>query len=62
MHSRFVVYGGERLARQWQEFLLDQDALTGWRSQRLGPFGDVDVIVFYKVGDSLAGKVRDPGE
>jgi len=44
----FVVYGGNRAANFWRDWFSAQPALEGWRVQRLGPFGDVEVLVFKK--------------
>jgi hypothetical protein len=42
----FVIYGGNRVANFWRDWFLAQPALEGWRLRRLGPFGDVEVLVF----------------
>jgi hypothetical protein len=46
--DRFVIYGGDNNTHDWQLFFQGQPALAGWKSERLGPFGDVDVVLFTK--------------
>ena len=43
---RFVVYGGDVNVNWWTRFFLGQPALAGWRSRKIGPFGDVEAVVF----------------
>jgi hypothetical protein len=43
---RFVVYGGDHNVWFWREWFAARGELSGWRERRLGPFGDVDVVVF----------------
>jgi mannosyltransferase len=56
--SRFVIYGGDANAHRWQEFLSGSPALSGWRSKRLGPFADVDAVVFSAPGTVWNGTVK----
>jgi hypothetical protein len=44
--ERFALYGGDQAVRFWRGWLSARPELEGWRSRRLGPFGDVDVVVF----------------
>jgi Dolichyl-phosphate-mannose-protein mannosyltransferase len=46
--SHFLVYGWDRQVWSWRDWLARQPELAGWRSRRLGPFGDVEVILFEK--------------
>ncbi len=43
---RFVVYGWEPQVHFWRDWLGDRPELRAWRQRRLGPFADVDVVVF----------------
>ena len=44
--KRFAIYGGDHAALVWRDWFKVRPELDGWRNRRLGPFGDVDVIVF----------------
>ena len=44
--GRFVIYGGDRNVRYWRAWFAGRPELAGWRQTRLGPFGNVDVVVF----------------
>ena len=46
--DRFALYGGDQAVRFWRGWLAARPELAAWRSRRLGPFGDVDVVVFEK--------------
>ncbi len=46
--ERFALYGGDQAVRFWCGWLSARPELEAWRSRRLGPFGDVDVVVFEK--------------
>jgi hypothetical protein len=46
--ARFAIYGGDHAALVWRDWFKVRPELDGWRNRRLGPFGDVDVIVFEK--------------
>jgi hypothetical protein len=46
--SRFLVYGWDRQVLSWGNWLSEQPELSGWHKRRLGPFGDVEVILFEK--------------
>ncbi len=46
--DRFALYGGERAVKFWRDWFSARPELEAWRSKELGPFGDVDVIVFEK--------------
>lgn len=50
--DHFAVYGGDRNVLWWRDWFAARPELAGWQSRRLGPFGDVDVVVFEKVGQS----------
>jgi len=44
--KRFVIYGGDHNVWYWREWFAARPELSGWRQKRLGPFGDVDVVLF----------------
>jgi hypothetical protein len=44
--GRFVIYGGDYNVRTWRRWFQAQPALEGWESRPLGPFGDVEAVVF----------------
>ena len=44
--DRFVVYGAQLNVDWWRRFFAQRPELAGWHSQRLGGFGDVEVVVF----------------
>jgi hypothetical protein len=44
--ARFVIYGGDHNVFFWRDWFAGQTALRGWKNRRLGPFGDVDAVVF----------------
>jgi len=46
--GRFLIYRGDRNVWTWQNWFSKRDELAGWRSRRLGPFGDVEIVVFEK--------------
>ncbi len=46
--DRFVIYGGDHNVLFWRDWFAAQPDLAGWSSRRLGPFGDVDAVVFEK--------------
>jgi hypothetical protein len=46
--EKFYIYGGDINVRKWQLWFSTRQELAGWRSRRLGPFGDVDVAIFEK--------------
>lgn len=44
--GRFAIYGGQGNVRFWRKWFGARPELAGWVNQRLGPFGDVDVVLF----------------
>ena len=44
--GRFVIYGGAGQAWLWWQRLALRPELAGWKSRRLGDFGDVTVVEF----------------
>jgi hypothetical protein len=44
--KRFVIYGGDHNVLMWRDWFAAQPELAHWRNRRLGPFGDVDAVVF----------------
>jgi hypothetical protein len=47
--DRFVIYGGDHNVLFWRDWFGAQPALRAWSSRRLGPFGDVEAVVFERV-------------
>jgi hypothetical protein len=47
--DRFVIYGGDHNVLFWRDWFGAQPALRAWSSRRLGPFGDVETVVFERV-------------
>ena len=43
---RFLIYAWLPQATFWREWFAARPEFAGWRQQRLGPFADVDVILF----------------
>jgi hypothetical protein len=46
--GRFVVYGGQLNVDWWRRFFSQRPELADWHSEKLGAFGDVEVVVFDK--------------
>jgi hypothetical protein len=44
--GRFLIYGGQGNVRFWREWFEKQPEFARWRARRLGPFADVDVVLF----------------
>jgi hypothetical protein len=44
--TRFAIYGATYVLPGWRDWFAARPELFGWRSRSLGPFGDVDVVVF----------------
>jgi hypothetical protein len=44
--TKFLIYGGAQNVSVWQTWFAARPELAGWRSRGLGPFGDVDAVVF----------------
>jgi mannosyltransferase len=44
--GRFLIYGSACASEFWRKWFAARPEFAGWRSNRLGPFGDVDVVVF----------------
>ncbi|MCE5307495.1 MAG: hypothetical protein LLG20_07620 [Acidobacteriales bacterium] len=42
--QRFAIYGSTKSARDWRHWFAAR--LPGWTARSLGPFGDVDVVLF----------------
>jgi len=51
--DRFLIYGGDRNVLFWRDWFSSQPELADWNPRRLGPFGDVDVVVFQKTNADL---------
>ncbi|PYT17840.1 MAG: hypothetical protein DMG59_06240 [Acidobacteria bacterium] len=43
---RFVIFGGDQNVHFWRDWLAVRHELEGWRHIDLGPFGDVDAVLF----------------
>ena len=52
--GRFLIYGGDRNVWTWQRWFANRPELAGWRSSRLGPFGDVEVAIFENIDTNFA--------
>jgi len=44
--GRFLIYGGQGNVRFWREWFEKQSEFKGWHVERLGPFADVDLVIF----------------
>ncbi len=44
--NQFFVYGGDINVRRWTNFFAGQPGLDHWTHRALGPFGDVEVVLF----------------
>ena len=44
--GRFLLYGWEPQTHFWRDWLAARPELSGWNAHRLGPFADVDVVLF----------------
>jgi hypothetical protein len=44
--GRFLIYGWEPQVHFWRDWFARQAEFANWRQRRLGPFADVDVVVF----------------
>ena len=43
---QFLIYGWEPQVHFWRDWFGRRPEFAGWRQRRLGPFADVDVVVF----------------
>jgi len=57
---RFLVYGWDRQVLSWSRWLAARPELSGWHNRRLGPFGDVEVILFEKDAGSGSNTLAPP--
>ena len=48
--GRFLIYGSAQACRYWLRWFAVRPELAGWNWRRLGPFGDVEVVVFENPG------------
>ncbi len=44
--GRFLIYASAADVARWREWFAARPELAGWRSRQLGPFLDVDVVLF----------------
>lgn len=44
--GRFTILGGDRNVWFWRDWFARRAELSGWRCRKLGPFGDVEAVVF----------------
>lgn len=51
----FVLYGGNRATMFWRDWFIAQPEYDGWHVRRLGPFGDVEVLVFQSPNRGTSG-------
>ncbi len=52
--GRFMIYGGDRNVLNWSRWFAGRPELAGWRHRLLGPFGDVEVALFEKPGETTS--------
>jgi Dolichyl-phosphate-mannose-protein mannosyltransferase len=45
--GRFAIYGGDSSVEFWRRFFAARPELRGWKNEKIGRFGDVEVAVFY---------------
>jgi Dolichyl-phosphate-mannose-protein mannosyltransferase len=45
--QRFLIYGWQPQVDFWRDWFAKRPEFQGWRQKRLGPFADVDVVLFY---------------
>ena len=46
--GRFVVYGGAKNVRDWTKWFGRRPELADWQEYNVGPFGNVEIVVFEK--------------
>jgi hypothetical protein len=46
--NRFVIYGGDVNVHRWRDWFRGRAELADWTTKDLGPFGDVDAVLFEK--------------
>jgi hypothetical protein len=44
--GRFFVFGGDRNGNYWTNWFAAQPDLRDWKHRALGPFGDVEAVLF----------------
>jgi hypothetical protein len=44
--ARFLIHGPAADVARWREWFTARPEFAGWRSRQLGPFLDVDVVLF----------------
>jgi hypothetical protein len=44
--KRFLIYGWQPQVDYWRNWFAQHREFAGWRQRRLGPFADVDVVLF----------------
>jgi mannosyltransferase len=47
--GRFVIYGDNPKVVFWQDWFAARPELAGWRSRKMGPYGDVSIVIFEKL-------------
>jgi hypothetical protein len=47
--GRFAIYGGQRAVQFWRGWFSARPELETLRTRELGPFGDVNVVIFEKM-------------
>ncbi|HEY1239560.1 MAG TPA: hypothetical protein VGF16_03340 [Bryobacteraceae bacterium] len=47
---RFLIYGWGPQVNFWRDWFARRPEFAAWRRRRLGPFADVDVVLFERVG------------
>jgi len=46
--ERFVIYGDDPKVLFWRDWFAARPELAGWRARKLGPYGDVTIVIFEK--------------
>jgi 4-amino-4-deoxy-L-arabinose transferase-like glycosyltransferase len=46
--DRFVIYGDNPKVLYWQDWFAARPELLSWRARKLGPYGDVSIVIFEK--------------
>jgi hypothetical protein len=47
---RFLIYGWQPQVDFWRDWFAKRPEFAGWRQKRIGPFADVDVVLFEAAG------------
>ena len=56
--GRFVIYGANGDVHFWRDWFEKKPELAGWSARSLGPFKDVDAVVFLRAAPVLCPPER----